>query len=320
MKITNELLLGRLQYLENKQFAENTITNYFTDVKLFIEFIKHEKSISTVGVEDLTMITIERRKTVLWKTITPKTSIYYAVRPTLSLQTIQWKLTAVKSLLKYLNNYYDEWIDYRKIELKRVKSDYVDCITENERNLFFKFIGQYEKYRINSLRMQLLCNIGYTSWLRLSEALKLTIKEVKSGETRITGKWNKTRRVFFTPSTENLLENYLEERAKPIPRTWKTENYSDFVFISHNAGYDYWNPIKKNTACEIIKKYSDWLGIGKRITMHSLRHSYATRLLESWMNIREIQELLGHKDIQTTEGYCHVLKSNLRNKVSSVFT
>lgn len=320
MKITNELLLERLQYLENKQFAENTIANYFTDVKLFIEFMKHEKWVHTIDVEDLTMIEIERRKTVLWKTLTPKTSIYYTVRPTLSLQTIQWKLTAIKSLLKYLNNYYNEWIDYRRIELKKVKSDYVDCITEAERNLFFNFIGKYEKYRINALRMQLLCNIGYTSWLRLSEALNLTINEVKSGETRITWKWNKTRWVFFTNSTEKLLESYLEEREKPIPRTWKIEKYSDFVFISHNSGYDYWKPIKKNTACEIIKKYSDLLNIWKRITMHSLRHSYATKLLESWMNIREIQELLGHKDIQTTENYCHVLKSNLRNKVRAVFT
>ena len=168
--------------------------------------------------------------------------------------------------------------------------------------------------------MQLLCNIGYTSWLRLSEALNLTIKEVKSGETRITWKGNKTRRVFFTASTENLLENYLMEREKPIPRTWIKEKKSDFVFISHNSGYDYGNPIKKNTACEIIKKYSDLLNIWKRITMHSLRHSYATKLLESWMNIREIQELLGHCDIQTTENYCHVLKSNLKNKVKAVFT
>lgn len=320
MKITNEILLARVQHLENKQYAENTITNYFTDVKLFLEFIKHEKAIHTVSVNDLTMLVIERWKTVLWETLTPKTSIYYSKRTTLSLQTIQGKLTAVKSLLKYLNNYYDAWIDYRKIELKRVKSDYIESLTDAERNMFFNFIGDYEKYRINALRMQLLCNIGYTSWLRLSEALNLTIKEVKSGETRITWKGNKTRRVFFAPSTENLLENYLMEREKPIPRTWIVEKKSDFVFISHNSGYDYGNPIKKNTACEIIKKYSDLLNIWKRITMHSLRHSYATKLLESWMNIREIQELLGHCDIQTTENYCHVLKSGLKNKVRTIFT
>ena len=97
------------------------------------------------------------------------------------------------------------------------------------------------------------------------------------------------------------------------------EKPSDFVFISHNSGYDYWNPISKQTVCERIKKYSDGLNLGKRITVHSLRHSYATRLLESWMNIKEIQELLGHTDIQTTQTYLHVLKSNLKSKVDLVF-
>jgi integrase/recombinase XerD len=162
-------------------------------------------------------------------------------------------------------------------------------------------------------------NIGYTSWLRLSEMLNLKVKDIQEKEKRIIWKWNKSRRVFFTESTEKLLENYLEEREKPIPRTWKKENYSDYVFISHNSWYDFWKPIKKNTVCERIKKYSDLLNIWKRITVHTLRHSYATRLIESWLNIREIQELLWHKDIQTTEWYVHVLKSNLQKKVNEIF-
>ena len=320
MKITNELLLGRIQHLENNQYSENTIENYFTDVKLFLERLKNKKTILTVSSDDLTLIEIENRKTTLSKTLTPKTSIYYTVRPTLSQATIQSKLTAIKSLMKYLNVFYDEGIDYRKIETKRIKSDYIECLTDDERKIFFRFIWEYEKYKINWLRSQLLCNIAYTSWLRLSEALNLTVDEVKRWECRITWKWNKTRRVFFTQSTEQLLDDYLHEREKPIPRTWITEKYSDFVFISHNSWYDYWKPIKKNTVCEKIKKYSDTLGMNKRITFHSLRHSYATRLLESGMNIREIQELLGHVDIQTTQNYCHVLKSNLKNKVMQVFT
>lgn len=68
-----------------------------------------------------------------------------------------------------------------------------------------------------------------------------------------------------------------------------------------------------------MKQISDALDIGKRITIHSLRHSYATKLLESGLNIREIQELLGHSDIQTTQNYCHVLKSNLKTKVENIF-
>lgn len=319
MKITNELLIERLQYLENNQYAENTVTNYFTDVKLFLEWLKNKKKVTTISSRDLRLIDIENRKTILWKTLTPKTSIYYMVRPTISQQTIQSKLTAIKSFLRYINIMYDEWFDYRKIQTKRIKSDYIECLTEDEFQTFKSFIWDYEKYRINALRSQLLVNIGYTSWLRLSEMLSLTIQEIQSKECRITGKWNKTRRVFFTPSTLELLDEYLMEREKPIPRTGITEKHSDYVFISHNAWYDFWTPIKKNTVCEKIKKYSDSIGINKRITVHSLRHSYATRLMESGFNIREIQELLGHCDIQTTQNYCHVLMSGLKNKVMQVF-
>ena len=320
MEITNKLLLERLQHLENNQYSENTIGNYFSDVKLFLEQYKHEKLVDTVYAENLSLIDIENRKTTLSQTLTPKTSIYYQIKPTISQQTIQSKLTAIKSFLKYLNNYHDIWLDYRKIELKKVKSDYIECLTEKEYQIFYNYIWSYEKYKVNWLRMQLLCNIAYTSWLRLSEILSLKIEDVKKSEIRITWKWKKTRWVFFTESSQRIMESYLKEREKPTPRTWKNIIQSDYIFVSHNLGYDSWKPMKKNTVCEKIKKYSDALEIWKRITIHSLRHSYATRLLESGLNIREIQELLGHCDIQTTEWYCHVLKSSLRNKVSRVFT
>ena len=299
------------------------IIRYFESIKMRIIFFNSFNSLnnngSMVKSEDLTLREIEERKTYLSKIKTPRNSIYYTVRPTLSPQTIQGKITAIKSFLKYLNYYYDIGIDYRKIETKKIKSDYIECLTDTEFKTFFDFIWDYEQYKINWLRSQLLVNIGYTSWLRLSEMLNLKVKDIQEKEKRIIWKWNKARRVFFTESTEKLLENYLEEREKPIPRTWKTENYSDYVFISHNSWYDFWKPIKKNTVCERIKKYSDLLNIWKRITVHSLRHSYATRLIESWLNIREIQELLWHKDIQTTEWYVHVLKSNLQKKVNQIF-
>lgn len=313
MLLSNDLLYWWISHLKNRQYSDNTIYSYLSDVKIFL------KRLAIKDISDITLKSIEDWRTYLFTVKTPTTSIYYNIKPTLSLSTIQWKLTALKSFLKYLNLIYDAGIDYRKIDTKRIKSDYIECLTDSEFKTFFSFIWYYERYRINALRMQLLCNIGYTSWLRLSEILGLTIADVKEKEIRITWKWNKTRRVFFTNSTLSLLEQYLEERAKPIPRTWIKEKGSDYVFISHNSWYDYWNPIKKNTVCEKMKKYSDEIDLWKRVTVHTLRHSYATKLLESWMNIREIQELLGHCDIQTTENYCHVLKSNLKNKVNQIF-
>lgn len=319
MEITNELIFKWKEWMLNKQFSWNTIQNYETDLKLFINHWRLKNKGTIMTIKDLTMIEIEERKIYLSKTKTPRNSIYYMVKPTLSPSTIQSKIVSIKSFLKYINLMYDEGLDYKKIETKRIKSDYIECLTDKEFKLFMNFINHYETYKINSLRSQLLCNIGYTSWLRLGEMLGLTINEIKKKETKIIWKGNKTRRVFFTNSTIKLLDEYLEEREKPIPWTWIVENHSDFVFISHNSWYDYWKPITEQTACEKIKKYSDNIKIWKRITCHTFRHSYATRLIESWMNVREIQELLWHCDLKTTEWYIHVLKSNLKQKVNQIF-
>ena len=319
MLITNERLFEWKERMLNKEFSINTIQNYETDVKLFLNYLRLEKQGGIVDINEITLEKIEKRKTYLRELPTPKNSIYYTIKPTLSQSTIQSKLTAVKSLIKYINLFYNEWLDYKKIETKRIKSDYIEYITDNEFLMLKNYIGDYEKYKINALRSQLLCNIGYTSWLRLSEMLNLTIGDIRKKEIRIIWKWDKARRVFFTPSTLEILDRYLIERDKPIPRTWKVEKKSDFTFISHNSWYDYWKPIAKNTVCEIMKKYSDNINLNKRITVHTLRHSYATRLLESWMNIREIQELLWHSDIKTTEWYCHVLRWSLKEKVSEIF-
>lgn len=319
MYIDNNIILEWIQFLHNRNYSENTIENYKSDFKIFLNYIRLSKSDYNISENDINLKAIEGYRTYLSGIETPKTSIYYGINDKLSLSTIRNKITSIKSFLKFLNMIYNIWLDYKRIETKKIKSDCIEVITEKEYQTLFNYIGNTEKYRINSLRFQLLINIGYTSGLRLSEMLGLTVGEIKKKETKIVGKGNKPRRVFFTNSTLSLLEDYLSERANPIPRTWKIEDYSDYTFISHNSGYDYGLPIKKNTACEIMKKYSDGLDIGKRITIHSLRHSYATRLLENWLNIREIQELLGHSDIQTTENYCHVLRSNLSQKVNQIF-
>ena len=308
-----------IEYLKNRDYSINTLQNYTTDLKLFFNFIRLKKSDFIIHDSDITLQNIENRKTYLRNTPTPKTSIYYTKKPTLSSSTIQSKITALKSFTKFINLIYNTWLDYRRIETKRIKSDYIECISENEFNTLFDFIWTYEKYKINSLRFQLLINIWYKSWLRLSEMLGLTVPEIKMREIRIVWKGNKPRWVFFPNSTINLLNLYVEERSKPIPRTWKVENYSDFVFISHNSWYDYWNVISKQTCCDIMKKYSDLLNIWKRITIHTLRHSYATRLLENWFNLKEIQELLWHQDIKTTENYIHTLRSSMRDKLSKTF-
>ena len=102
---------------------------------------------------------IEDWMTQLNKTKTPRTSMYYSIKPFISPSTIQSKITAVKSFLRYMNSIFNIGIDYQKIEQKRVKSPIMDVLTEEEFEQLYNIIPQIEKYRINALRSQLLVRL-----------------------------------------------------------------------------------------------------------------------------------------------------------------
>lgn len=89
MQLTKKLLDEWMDFLYNRNYSENTIQNYKSDVKLFLDYLKLERRLFTVDEKEITLRNIEGWKTYLGKIPTPKTSIYYTVRPTLSPQTIQ---------------------------------------------------------------------------------------------------------------------------------------------------------------------------------------------------------------------------------------
>ena len=319
MELTNTLVTGWASRLVNRRYSQYTIKNYIADFSMFMEFMQNRLWVLNIRDDDISMKMIEDWRTELNQTKTPRTSMYYSVKPFISPSTIQSKITAVKSFLRYINSIFNTWLDYQRIEQPRVRSPLMDVLTEDEFEQLYNIIPKIEKYRINALRSQLLVRLWYTSWLRLSEMLSLKVDDIRAWKARIVWKWDKERWAFFAESVQELLEEYLIERTKPVAWTWKTEKDYPDVFISHVSWYTFWRPLKKVTVCELMKKYSDALNIWKRITCHSLRHSFATRLLEAWVNVREIQEFLWHSDLTTTQSYCHVLTSTLVDTHKKLF-
>ena len=151
MYITQELLNERKQFLINRNYSGNTIDNYTTDMKLFINFIRLETLGYTVEENQITLGMIERWKTYLAGVKVPKNSIYFWIKPTLSQATIQSKIVAIKSFLKFINLIYDCGLEYRRVENKKIKSDYIEVLTDAEYKTLFDFIGNYERYKINAL-------------------------------------------------------------------------------------------------------------------------------------------------------------------------
>ena len=147
---------------------------------------------------------------------------------------------------------------------------------------------------------------AYSSGLRVSEVAKLKLKEIDSQRMQILisrAKGKKDRYVNLSPVLLDILRNYIKG-SKPRP--------TEYLFESNQTNTAY--PVR--TIQQIFSNAKDKAGIKKDVGIHSLRHSFATHLLEKGTDIRYIKDLLGHFDIRTTERYLHVSKKQLVNIVS----
>jgi integrase/recombinase XerC len=148
----------------------------------------------------------------------------------------------------------------------------------------------------------------YSAGLRISELASLSMANVSRSldEARITGKGGKERYVFFSEEAKEALKDYLPQRAARLRMTGvKGEKGS--LFISRKG-----QPISVPGVRWIITRYVQQSGIGKNIHPHSLRHSFATHLVNSGCDVRVVQEMLGHSSLSTTQRYTHVNIENLK--------
>lgn len=148
-------------------------------------------------------------------------------------------------------------------------------------------------------RDKLIVRTLYSTGVRVSELCNLKWDDIdlNSGEVRVRGKGNKERIVLMDVETLNLLKKYREKYPS-----------SEKVF-----------PVSPRTVQRIIKKLAEKAGIRKKCTPHALRHSLATHLLEKGVDIRIIQELLGHSSLSTTQIYTHVSRTLLKQEYSKLF-
>ncbi len=148
----------------------------------------------------------------------------------------------------------------------------------------------------------------YGSGLRVSELVELRMSRVNldEGYVIITGKGNKQRLVPLSPESIRLIREYLpiRERLKIKPDS------SDILFLNRRGGM-----MTRVMVFYVIRDAAAAAGIIKRVSPHTLRHSFATHLLEGGANLRAIQEMLGHESISTTEIYIHLDRSRLRSEL-----
>jgi integrase/recombinase XerD len=152
----------------------------------------------------------------------------------------------------------------------------------------------------------------YATGIRKSELMNLTVNDVNLEDEvlRINGgKFNKDRVVPLTRLACSFLETYLKAIRPALLQGpgGRHASASDRVFISQRAA-----PLSKNALGELVEKYARLAGVNKHVTCHIWRHSCATHLVKNKANLRHVQELLGHRDLSTTERYLHLTIGDLK--------
>ena len=314
--IDENLINNFISYKRNQWLKEKTLYRFRYDFMAFYRWLKENKRYT---VEQVDKLTIEEYK---WFLFSQKGSRYsrYGEQDWLSSWTINQKLLVVKHFLEYTNYVFDVGIDYSKIKLNKVKYRTWDYFTENEIKEILKAVEHTEKYRINQLRLKLIILVCFVSWARLNEMRQVTISGIRDWKQKIVGKNDKERYLFFNSECKKILDEYLEEQKNPLPRLWEIlKSSTDYAIIWH--GYNsFWNQIGKQAITDMFKRLNKYLKREKTITCHTLRHSFATFMVDHWTNPFHLKELMWHEKINTTAGYYHRNWNILHDEQHRIFS
>ncbi|MCF0219052.1 MAG: tyrosine recombinase XerD [Muribaculaceae bacterium] len=148
----------------------------------------------------------------------------------------------------------------------------------------------------------------YSCGLRVSELTSLEISHIyfNEGYLVVTGKGSKQRLVPMSDSAAEALRAWLDHDRRPSPKPAAT----NLVFLNRFGG-----PLSRVWVFKLVKTLAEAAGVRREVSPHTLRHSFATHLLEGGANLRAIQQMLGHATIETTQIYLHVDRTRLRDQI-----
>ena len=278
MDIYIEKYLDYLKY--ERKLANNTYLSYYYNLKQFALFFEN-KNILKLTTNDIRDFLYQER-------ITAKTRAHY--------------LTVITSLYNFLiENNYTIINPTETIKLPKLDKKLPEYLTIEEVDRILNIIPTKP---IDYRNIAMLETI-YASGLRVSELVNLKMNNIDFDECiiRIYGKGSKERIVPINDSSRKALETYINDYRSFLLKT----KDSDYVFIN-NFG----TPISRQGFFKILKKVCNENGINKHVSPHTLRHSFATHLLNNGADLRVIQELLGHCNLTTTQIYSHLSNEKLK--------
>lgn len=270
--------------------AENTLEAYRRDLQLFATWLEAEQK-------------IEHSKSLLEATATDLNAYFAAKHPTS-------KASSANRRLAVLKRFYQHALRQNKIttdpclQMKSAKQSQRFPKTLSEAQVE-ALLAAPDINTPLGLRDRTMLELIYASGLRVSELVLIKPVEIgmNEGVLRITGKGNKTRLVPFGEVARSWMERYLKEARAAILDGQQT----DALFVTGRGG-----PMTRQMFWTLVKKHARAAGIHAPLSPHTLRHAFATHLLNHGADLRVVQLLLGHADISTTQIYTHVARERLK--------
>lgn len=277
-----------LEYLEiTKGRSIKTIENYDRYLIRFLGFAKTE---SPAAITD-SMI----REYRLWLNRQPGPT------GTLKKKTQNFHLIALRAFLKYMAKRDVKSLQPDKIELAKVPERSLDLITTAELERLMKAPKGDD---LKSLRDRAIMELLFSTGLRVSELCAQNNDiDLTRDELSVRGKGEKIRVVFLSDTAKDAVKAYLKAR----------KDMDEPLFMSYGRAGHASGRLTPRGVEMIVKAYAIKAGITKKVTPHVIRHSFATDLLENGADLRSVQALLGHANIQTTQVYTHVTDKHLRD-------
>jgi site-specific recombinase XerD len=293
-----------LEYLEvEKNRSSKTVRNYDFYLTRFFE------QANVKAVSDITLPRVKKFRVWLNRQENGRGD-------EMSKRTQNYHMIALRTFLKYLAKMDIPALAPEKIELAKEPDREVQFLEGDElarllaaplRDKKGETVAQPS---LVQLRDKALLELLFSTGLRVSEAagLKREMVNLKKEEFTVRGKGSKLRVVFLTDDAKDWLKRYLDARG----------DTSLFLFVSHDrakgkggrAEAD--TPLSPRSIERMIAKYARAAGIVKKVTPHTMRHTYATDLLQNGADIRSVQSMLGHSSITTTQIYTHITDKRLR--------
>lgn len=284
------LLKEYLYYLKiTKNLSKNTIISYQNDISDYLTFLTQNYQIKRMD-----LVTKEQVNKYLMK----------LKRNDLNPKSITRKLSSISSFHQYLlvEKIVDENI-ITKIPKPKVEKNLPVVLNEEEVSRLIE-ISIQEKSPLD-LRNKAMIELAYGAGLRVTELIDLKTNDLhlNMGFVNILGKGNKERIVPLGEESISAIRQYIVEG-----RPFLHPTQSDYLFLNK-----FGKQLSRIGFYKVLQTLALKAGIEKPISPHTLRHTFATHLLEHGADLRSVQELLGHEDILTTENYTHISKKHLQD-------